>query len=63
MANWSIGFGSAGFCFEMSFPSLWREWIKDCLYGVSREVLLKKGHCFVHGSILMLVVKDRLSIC
>ena len=41
MANWSIGFGSPGFCSEMSFPSLWREWIKNCLYGVSREVLLR----------------------
>ena len=30
MANLNIGFGSPGFCSEMSFPSLWREWIKNC---------------------------------
>jgi len=40
MARRSSGFGSPGLCSEMSFPSLWKEYVQYCLYGVSREVLL-----------------------
>ena len=39
MASRISGFGSPGLCSEMSFPSLWRECIQYCSYGVRREVL------------------------
>ena len=40
MARRSRGFGSPRHCSEMSFPSLWRECILYCSYGIRREVLL-----------------------
>ena len=39
MASRRSGLGSPGFCSGMSFPSLWRECIQYCSYGVSRDVL------------------------
>jgi len=41
MAIWSSGLGSPGFCSEMSLPDLWSACIKNCSYGVNREVLLR----------------------
>ena len=41
MAIWSSGLGSLGFCLEMSLPDLCIACIKNCLYGVNREVLLR----------------------
>ena len=41
MAIWSSGFGSPGFCSEMSFPALWNDCIKKCSYGVNREGCLR----------------------
>ena len=36
--------------------------MKNCSYGVNKEVFLT-GHCFFHGAIFMLVVKDMEGIC
>jgi len=34
--------------------------MKNCSYGVNKEVFLTdfRSHCFLHGAIFMLVVKD-----
>ena len=41
MAIWSSGLVSPGFCSETSLPDLWNACIKNCSYGVNREVFLR----------------------
>jgi len=40
MAIWSGGLGSLGLCSDMRLPDLCNACIKNCSYGVNREVLL-----------------------
>jgi hypothetical protein len=60
MASCIRGLSSPGFCSEMSFPSLWRDCMKKCSYGVSREVVLMGfgRDSLVHRSVVMSIVED-----
>jgi hypothetical protein len=40
MASCIRGLGSPGLCSEMSLPSLWKDNMKNCSCGVSREGVL-----------------------
>jgi len=40
MAICSRGLGSPGFCSETSLPDLWNACMKNCSYGVNKEVFL-----------------------
>ena len=40
MAIWSSGLGLPGFCLETSLPDLWNACMKNCSYGVNKEVFL-----------------------
>ena len=41
MASCFRGLGSPGLCSEMSLPSLWKDYMKNCSCGVSREGVLR----------------------
>lgn len=47
MASCITGLGSPGFCSEMSYHSLWEDYMKKILCGISREGLLRSLRRFM----------------